>query len=314
MGAAPASTRGSAGRHWGALCILDLPDSLPALLALSPDDTAHHIDGHFMLASATELLRTPCRRDQLRLGAHLCNVGHAACLATYRRALAKAAKEARTGPLLEARMKLAASFDRYAQAARALNSAVGEVLFRDSTNGWRCRGPDATAPSEAREPPRHPEPGARPVGGPRRAAPPVGAPGSQWSRQVHGARCAGPRLPSRGVGYEGARCRGTDRGGFRNVEEPRLELDEPPRRGLIELQAWLSSEERRAIAPYYPAAPSHGALRFTVGGGRLSEALRPRVCEPATRSRTPRMRRSWRPALPACCCRRTGECSSLARM
>ena len=63
-------------------------------------------------------------------------------------------------------------------------------------------------------------------------------------------------------------------GDVRNVGEPRLDVDAPPRRGLIELQAWLSPEERRAIADYYPEASTHGALRFTLGGGRLSEAMR----------------------------------------
>lgn len=63
-------------------------------------------------------------------------------------------------------------------------------------------------------------------------------------------------------------------GDVRSVEEPRLEVDAPPRRGFIELQGWLSPEERRSIETYYPSAPPSGALRFTIGGGRLSEAVR----------------------------------------
>ena len=105
------------------------PDSLPALLELAPDEQVIHATGRAMLASAADLLRTPCRRDQFRLGARLCNVGYYSCLFVYRGARLRPAEESREGSLLEARMKLAASFDRYAQAARALNSEVGEVLF-----------------------------------------------------------------------------------------------------------------------------------------------------------------------------------------
>ncbi len=105
------------------------PDTLFALLELEPDVEIIHTAGGVMLSSAADLLRPPCRRDQLRLGAHLSNAGYHACLVTYHRTLAKHAEESRAGPLLEARMKLAASLDKYAQAARALNSAVGEVLF-----------------------------------------------------------------------------------------------------------------------------------------------------------------------------------------
>jgi hypothetical protein len=107
----------------------DQPDSLPALLVLEQKGKTLHAAGRFMLISATELLRTPCRRDQLRLSAGLCSVGYYYCLVAYRHALARPAGESHAAPLLEARMKHAASFDRYAQAARALNSAVGEVLF-----------------------------------------------------------------------------------------------------------------------------------------------------------------------------------------
>jgi energy-coupling factor transporter ATP-binding protein EcfA2 len=63
-------------------------------------------------------------------------------------------------------------------------------------------------------------------------------------------------------------------GDVRSVGPPRLEVDAPPPRGLIELRAWLSPEERRSIATYYPSAPPSGALRFIIGGGRLSEAAR----------------------------------------
>jgi hypothetical protein len=63
-------------------------------------------------------------------------------------------------------------------------------------------------------------------------------------------------------------------GDVRSVSEPRLEADAPPPRGLIELQAVLSPEERRGIASYYPAAPPSGELSLTVGGGLLSRTMR----------------------------------------
>lgn len=52
-------------------------------------------------------------------------------------------------------------------------------------------------------------------------------------------------------------------GDVRSVGEPRLEIDAPARRGSIEIQGWLSPEERRAIEAYYPSAPASGVLRFT---------------------------------------------------
>ena len=57
-------------------------------------------------------------------------------------------------------------------------------------------------------------------------------------------------------------------GDIRNERPPQL-TDEPPRRALIELQACLSPEERRSIAPLYPKAPAAGSLRFELGGGPL---------------------------------------------
>lgn len=62
-------------------------------------------------------------------------------------------------------------------------------------------------------------------------------------------------------------------GDVRSVGERGEPVDAPSPRGLIEIQGYLSPEERRAIAPYYPSAPSTGPLRFTIGGGRLLETL-----------------------------------------
>lgn len=107
---------------------LEKPDSLTTLLALTPDE-ARYWSGFVMFLTAGELLSTPCRREQLRPVARLCWGGLSTIITTYRHALARAGAAALSGPILEARMRFDAAFDRYAQAARALNAAVGEVLF-----------------------------------------------------------------------------------------------------------------------------------------------------------------------------------------
>lgn len=104
------------------------PDSLTTLLALGPDEM-HYWSGLTMFLTAGELLSTPCRRDQLRPVARLCWTGLFNIITTCGDALVRAGEAARSGPLLEARMRFDAAFDRYAQAARALNAAAGEVLF-----------------------------------------------------------------------------------------------------------------------------------------------------------------------------------------
>ncbi|HLM45773.1 MAG TPA: hypothetical protein VK458_18005 [Myxococcaceae bacterium] len=104
------------------------PDSLTTLLALGPDEM-HYWSGLTMFLTAGELLSTPCRRDQLRSVARLCWTGLFNIITTCGDALVRAGEAARSGPLLEARMRFDAAFDRYAQAARALNAAAGEVLF-----------------------------------------------------------------------------------------------------------------------------------------------------------------------------------------
>jgi hypothetical protein len=105
------------------------PDSLATLLALGPDDMGYW-GGVLMFLIALQLLSTPCRRDQLPTVARLCWTGLFGVLKAYQVALARAGESARSGPILEARMRFDAAFDRYAQAARALNAAVGEVLFQ----------------------------------------------------------------------------------------------------------------------------------------------------------------------------------------
>jgi hypothetical protein len=106
------------------------PNSLTVLLKLNSDDVGYW-NGVYMFLTAGQLLGTPCRRDQLRVVARQSNIGLHSILKTYRHALARGGGSTQSGSLLEARMRFAAAFDRYVQAARALNSAVGEVLFEN---------------------------------------------------------------------------------------------------------------------------------------------------------------------------------------
>jgi hypothetical protein len=103
------------------------PDSLTVLLGLRSDEVGWGGGGMFL--TAFQLLSTPCRRDQLRPVARLCWLGLHGIMRTYRDALDRVRESSQSGPILEARMRFAAAFDRYAQAARALNAAAGEVLF-----------------------------------------------------------------------------------------------------------------------------------------------------------------------------------------
>ena len=83
--------------------------------------------GHFVLIDARDLLRRPCRRDDLPTIASLCNRGSAACLGVYRRVVQQADQSA---PIDQnARARYRSAFEGYASAARRLNGAVGAVLF-----------------------------------------------------------------------------------------------------------------------------------------------------------------------------------------
>lgn len=62
-------------------------------------------------------------------------------------------------------------------------------------------------------------------------------------------------------------------GDVRNEKETSVTLEQPARRGLIQVEATLSERERRAIRTYHPDAPSRGALRFPVGDPALDDLL-----------------------------------------
>jgi hypothetical protein len=106
----------------------DQPDSFAALLELG-DDALAYATGYAVLQSVLNLFRTPCRRAELRFVARLCNIGHTSCLSVYRRALARRRGQPMNGALLDARTRYVVALEHYSLAARALNSAVGAVLF-----------------------------------------------------------------------------------------------------------------------------------------------------------------------------------------
>jgi len=104
------------------------PDSFPALLDLQ-EAKEQHVIGYAVLQSALNLLRTPCRLDELRFVARLCNVGNTACIRAYQRVLPQRMRQPKPGALLDARTRYVIAFEHYAMAARELNSLVQSVLF-----------------------------------------------------------------------------------------------------------------------------------------------------------------------------------------
>lgn len=102
------------------------PSSLPRMLHL--DLTPHadiHTAGLVAMRGAHQMLRLPCRRDEIRTVAYLCNWGRFACHASYGRALAQAAGGSATAAVI--RYEVARS--RFDEQARAFNHIYGNVLF-----------------------------------------------------------------------------------------------------------------------------------------------------------------------------------------
>jgi len=94
--------------------------------------------GHLVLINARDILRRPCRRDDLPSLARLCNLGSATCLGVYRRVISQSGEGASIDQ--DARTRYRSAFEGYAAAARALNDAVGAVLFEglDAVVPWPC--------------------------------------------------------------------------------------------------------------------------------------------------------------------------------
>lgn len=120
-----------------------LVEALDALVEEADPDAddsfvaTHDVDGnpdlryvnHHVLYAARSLLRRPCRRDELRTVALLCNTGVALLLKEYRRATKDADTGTPSRAALDARRRLRRALAAYTEAASALNDAVGSVLF-----------------------------------------------------------------------------------------------------------------------------------------------------------------------------------------
>jgi hypothetical protein len=88
-----------------------------------------HIAGWFELLAARDLLRIPCRRDELRVVAQLCMDGNFWCWRAIKGTLFRLGQQAGEEGVIGARRGYAIAFATYAEAARAMNEACGAVLF-----------------------------------------------------------------------------------------------------------------------------------------------------------------------------------------
>ena len=84
---------------------------------------------HLVLFAARDLLRRPCRRDELRTVALLCNTGLSQVLKSYRRSAKRIAAGGMPGSVVDAHTRCRQALAAYAEAASDLNEAAGVVLF-----------------------------------------------------------------------------------------------------------------------------------------------------------------------------------------
>jgi hypothetical protein len=109
------------------LVLVTAPDSISFDLTLDERDL--YFAGWTDLTLARDLLRIPCRRDELRAVAKLCDMGNFARWRAFGRALARAGERSLENPVATTRRRFAVAFGVYAEAARAMNDACGLVLF-----------------------------------------------------------------------------------------------------------------------------------------------------------------------------------------
>jgi hypothetical protein len=81
------------------------------------------------LSVARDLLRTPCRRDEMRAVARLCALGNAWCSRAVGRSFDVRGPRTADEQVATAQRQYAMAFATYAEAARAMNTACGAVLF-----------------------------------------------------------------------------------------------------------------------------------------------------------------------------------------
>lgn len=103
-----------------------------ALTGLLESDTesALLVSGAWVVLSNANRLLIMCRREDLRTIAGLCDLGLAQVVLPLRKEFAKRAGRPLDEKILQARIRFEAALDQYAQAARAFNAAVGEVVFK----------------------------------------------------------------------------------------------------------------------------------------------------------------------------------------
>lgn len=102
-------------------------DSLPAALRIEEDMLLLSSRNAFLVAQ--DLLHRPCPVDDIVPVAALCRTGTAGCFFAFARTLASLPPEADRGAVQLARTRYEVAFQKYAQAARAMNAACGAVLF-----------------------------------------------------------------------------------------------------------------------------------------------------------------------------------------
>lgn len=107
----------------------EAPSTLSPLLE-SGTESSLLVSGAGVVLSHTNRLLATCRWDELRIISGLCDTGISQVVLVFRKELAKRAKRPLEGRILQARIRFDAAADRYVQAARALNSVAGEVLFK----------------------------------------------------------------------------------------------------------------------------------------------------------------------------------------
>ena len=84
--------------------------------------------------AVTELLSTPCRRDQIGAVASLSNSATSVLRNSYAYAISHHGERANREPLLAAHLRYRAAVLRYDDAAQAMNDAIGSVLFHPFGN------------------------------------------------------------------------------------------------------------------------------------------------------------------------------------
>jgi hypothetical protein len=104
------------------------PGALPTLLDLGGDRDLY-ASGRREIATARDLLRTPCRRDEIRIAGWMCEIGSFSCWQALERTVQRLSRNDATEAIVTARRRYASAHGVYVEAARAMNDACGAVLI-----------------------------------------------------------------------------------------------------------------------------------------------------------------------------------------